>query len=171
METAALIESARALGDLKENGDYHAAKDSQGKMESRIRQLERMLKAKPEDADLNARMAYEHFARRDYKDARPLADKALKLKPHHPLASYVKAQIFNKVLGDEEGALALLEPSRPSCPHLHRHRHRRRRYRPTCRPPFRISMSSTNSAAISMYSTRGRAPSSSPPALPLHASF
>ena len=44
MEIAALIETARALGDLKENGDYHAAKDSQGKMESRIRQLERMLK-------------------------------------------------------------------------------------------------------------------------------
>ncbi len=37
------IEAARALGDLKENGDYHAAKDSQGKMESRIRQLEAML--------------------------------------------------------------------------------------------------------------------------------
>jgi transcription elongation factor GreA len=45
VETAALIETARALGDLKENGDYHAAKDSQGKMESRIRQLERMLKS------------------------------------------------------------------------------------------------------------------------------
>ena len=44
VEIAALIETARALGDLKENGDYHAAKDSQGKMESRIRQLEKMLK-------------------------------------------------------------------------------------------------------------------------------
>jgi transcription elongation factor GreA len=44
VEIAALIETARALGDLKENGDYHAAKDSQGKMESRIRLLERMLK-------------------------------------------------------------------------------------------------------------------------------
>ena len=31
------------LGDLSENGDYHAAKDSQGKMEARIRQLEAML--------------------------------------------------------------------------------------------------------------------------------
>jgi transcription elongation factor GreA len=38
------IEAARALGDLSENGDYHAAKDSQGKMEARIRQLEAMLK-------------------------------------------------------------------------------------------------------------------------------
>jgi transcription elongation factor GreA len=37
------IEAARALGDLSENGDYHAAKDSQGKMESRIRQLQAML--------------------------------------------------------------------------------------------------------------------------------
>ena len=44
VEIAALIESARALGDLKENGDYHAAKDSQGKMESRIRQLQALLK-------------------------------------------------------------------------------------------------------------------------------
>jgi len=38
------IEAARALGDLSENGDYHAAKDAQGKMEARIRQLEAMLK-------------------------------------------------------------------------------------------------------------------------------
>jgi transcription elongation factor GreA len=38
------IEAARALGDLSENGDYHAAKDAQGKMEARIRQLESMLK-------------------------------------------------------------------------------------------------------------------------------
>ncbi len=44
IEIAAAIESARALGDLKENGDYHAAKDAQGKMESRIRQLEQLLK-------------------------------------------------------------------------------------------------------------------------------
>ncbi len=45
LEIAAAIESARALGDLSENGDYHAAKDSQGKMESRIRQLQRLLKS------------------------------------------------------------------------------------------------------------------------------
>ena len=44
VEIAAAIETARALGDLKENGDYHAAKDAQGKMESRVRMLERMLK-------------------------------------------------------------------------------------------------------------------------------
>ncbi|HVB91939.1 MAG TPA: transcription elongation factor GreA [Acidimicrobiales bacterium] len=44
VEIAEQIESARALGDLSENGDYHAAKDFQGKMESRIRQLQRLLK-------------------------------------------------------------------------------------------------------------------------------
>ncbi|HXZ82803.1 MAG TPA: transcription elongation factor GreA [Acidimicrobiales bacterium] len=43
IEIARAIEAARALGDLSENGDYHAAKDAQGKMESRIRQLQEML--------------------------------------------------------------------------------------------------------------------------------
>ncbi len=52
VEIAAAIEAARALGDLSENGDYHAAKDTQGKMESRIRQLQRLLKtATVVDAD------------------------------------------------------------------------------------------------------------------------
>ena len=37
------IERARELGDLSENGDYHAAKDEQGHMEGRIRQLEAIL--------------------------------------------------------------------------------------------------------------------------------
>src|SRR5580658_2189864 len=43
VEIARAIEAARMLGDLSENGDYHAAKDSQGKMEARIRQLQAML--------------------------------------------------------------------------------------------------------------------------------
>ena len=37
------IEAARAEGDLKENGGYHAAKDEQGKIHARIRQLKHML--------------------------------------------------------------------------------------------------------------------------------
>jgi cellulose synthase operon protein C len=73
-------------------------------------QLERMLKEKPDDADLNARMAYEHFARRDYKEARPFADKALKLKAHHPLASYVKARLL-VTIGDADAALEVLKPA------------------------------------------------------------
>ncbi len=38
------IERAREHGDLKENADYHAAKDEHGLNEARIRQLEAMLK-------------------------------------------------------------------------------------------------------------------------------
>ncbi len=37
------IEAARDEGDLKENGGYHAAKEEQGKMEARIRQLTQLL--------------------------------------------------------------------------------------------------------------------------------
>ena len=43
-EIARTIESARLLGDLSENGDYHAAKDDQGKMEARIRQIDSILR-------------------------------------------------------------------------------------------------------------------------------
>src|SRR5207253_7414212 len=42
-EIAGTIERARELGDLSENADYHAAKDDQGRMEARIRQLHAML--------------------------------------------------------------------------------------------------------------------------------
>jgi transcription elongation factor GreA len=43
IEVANKIEAARLLGDLSENGDYHAAKDEQGHMEGRIRQLEHLI--------------------------------------------------------------------------------------------------------------------------------
>ena len=43
VDIARKIQSARELGDLKENGDYHAAKEEQGKMEARIRHLEAIL--------------------------------------------------------------------------------------------------------------------------------
>ena len=43
-EIARTIESARLMGDLSENGDYHAAKDSQVKMESRIRQIDNVIR-------------------------------------------------------------------------------------------------------------------------------
>jgi len=44
VDIARKIQSARELGDLSENGDYHAAKEEQGKMEGRIRHLEAMIK-------------------------------------------------------------------------------------------------------------------------------
>ncbi|CAN5907588.1 hypothetical protein BH23PLA1_BH23PLA1_31560 [soil metagenome] len=78
--------------------------------EVRFSALQLQLRRNPEDADLNARIAYEYFARRDYKEARPYADKALELKEHHPLASWVKARLF-LFIGDDTAALQVLEPA------------------------------------------------------------
>jgi transcription elongation factor GreA len=44
IEITQRIAAARAEGDLKENGGYHAAKDEQGKIEARIRQLNQLLR-------------------------------------------------------------------------------------------------------------------------------
>src|SRR4029079_11425466 len=43
IDIARKIETARELGDLSENGDYHAAKEEQGKMEGRIQHLHHMV--------------------------------------------------------------------------------------------------------------------------------
>ena len=43
-ESVKRIEAARSEGDLKENGGYHAAKDQQGKIEARIRELTDILR-------------------------------------------------------------------------------------------------------------------------------
>ena len=40
MQVAQTIETARELGDLKENGDYHAAKEHQAMLHAKIRELE-----------------------------------------------------------------------------------------------------------------------------------
>jgi transcription elongation factor GreA len=50
IEIAQKIEAAREEGDLKENGGYHAAKEEQGKLELRIRQLTQLL----ENAEVGA---------------------------------------------------------------------------------------------------------------------
>lgn len=44
IDIAKKLEAAREEGDLKENGGYHAAKDEQGKIEARIRQLTQLLR-------------------------------------------------------------------------------------------------------------------------------
>jgi transcription elongation factor GreA len=44
VEIARKIEAAREMGDLSENGDYHAAKEEQGKMEARIRHVQALLR-------------------------------------------------------------------------------------------------------------------------------
>lgn len=43
-ETSSRIEQAKALGDLKENAEYHSAKDEMGFIQGRIREIEEMLK-------------------------------------------------------------------------------------------------------------------------------
>ena len=43
IDIARKIQAARELGDLSENGDYHAAKEEQGKMEGRIMHLAKTL--------------------------------------------------------------------------------------------------------------------------------
>jgi transcription elongation factor GreA len=43
VDISRIIERARELGDLSENADYHAAKEDQGRMEARIRQLQAIL--------------------------------------------------------------------------------------------------------------------------------
>jgi len=43
-QITAAIEEARAHGDLKENAEYHSAKEEQGQMEARIRQLQTLLR-------------------------------------------------------------------------------------------------------------------------------
>jgi len=45
VDIAQTIERARELGDLSENADYHAAKDDQGRMEARIRQIQSLLES------------------------------------------------------------------------------------------------------------------------------
>jgi transcription elongation factor GreA len=43
IDIAATIQRAREMGDLSENADYHAAREDQGRMEARIRQLQALL--------------------------------------------------------------------------------------------------------------------------------
>jgi transcription elongation factor GreA len=43
-EIAERLDDAKALGDLKENAEYHQAREDQGKMEARIEELEVILK-------------------------------------------------------------------------------------------------------------------------------
>ena len=43
-EVAERLEAAKSLGDLAENAEYHSAREDQSELESRIAQIENMLK-------------------------------------------------------------------------------------------------------------------------------
>ena len=92
IEVAQKIEAARLMGDLSENGDYHAAKDEQGHMEGRIRQLEHML----EDAEIGDLYVYTVLYDGDTPDQaerylvgnlEEQADEAVVVSPSSPLGT------------------------------------------------------------------------------------
>lgn len=62
----------------------------------------------PDDPDIAAQLADRYYATGNKKDARKLADHALKLKKNHPLAAYVKARLLRDA-GDDDIAYEILE--------------------------------------------------------------
>lgn len=73
---SAKIAAAREEGDLSENGGYHAAREEQGQMESRISQLERMLHSaqvgdaptNPDEVTVGTLVTIAYFGDRDDSD-------------------------------------------------------------------------------------------------------
>lgn len=79
-----------------------------GKKRLAFKDLKAAHEANPEDADVAAQLADQYLTRGDNKEARRLADLAMKLKRNQPLAAYVKAVLLNAG-GDPEIAYTLLE--------------------------------------------------------------
>jgi tetratricopeptide (TPR) repeat protein len=71
-------------------------------------ELQKALAAKPDDAELLARLAYEHVGRRKYAEARRAADRALASDPKCARAHYVRARL-HLVVGENKEALVRLE--------------------------------------------------------------
>jgi Flp pilus assembly protein TadD len=79
-----------------------------GKKRLAFKELKAAHEANPEDADLAAQLADQYLTRGDNKEARRLADVAMKLKRNQPLAAYVKAVLL-AAGGDAEIAYTMLE--------------------------------------------------------------
>jgi predicted Zn-dependent protease len=73
-----------------------------------FKELKAAQEQNPEDADLAAQLAEWHLNKGNNKEARQMADLAMKLKRNQPLAAYVKATLLNAG-GDGEIAYSLLE--------------------------------------------------------------
>ena len=113
-EVVERISSARDEGDLKENGGYHAAKEDQGKLEGRIRQLEDMLlraevgETPPDDGIVEPGMVVTYKFVGDDDDeaetfllgAREIEDVAADLKAYSP-QSPIGAAMLGKKQGDK----------------------------------------------------------------------
>ena len=70
--------------------------------------LEKAHRDRPGDADAAAELAYAHLSRGAKNQAADLAQKALALRPKHPLATYVAARV-RLADGKEDKAAAMLE--------------------------------------------------------------
>ncbi|MCI0680560.1 MAG: tetratricopeptide repeat protein [Gemmataceae bacterium] len=79
-----------------------------GKKRLAFKELKAAHEANPEDADLAAQLADVYLSRGDNKEARRLAELAMKLKRNQPLAAYVRAVLL-VAGGDPEIAYTLLE--------------------------------------------------------------
>ena len=112
-ENARVIEAARLLGDLSENGDYHAAKDHQGKMEARIRQIDQVIRNHElVERDSNAgtvqyasivQIVYEGDADEDFQEffigsIEKKPDKVLVASPTSPLGSALLEKTIGEVV-------------------------------------------------------------------------
>ena len=82
-EIAKKIEAAREEGDLKENGGYHAAKEEQGKMEARIRQLTQLLETAVDRRDAGRRRRRRARHGRDRRHVRRRGDLPARLPRDH----------------------------------------------------------------------------------------
>ncbi len=117
-EIVARISAARDEGDLKENGGYHAAKEDQGKLEGRIRQLEDMLlraevgETPPDDGIVEPGMVVTYKFVGDDDDeaetfllgAREIEDVESDLKAYSP-----QSPIGSAILGKKQGDKATYE--------------------------------------------------------------
>lgn len=115
-EIARIIETARLLGDLSENGDYHAAKDEQGKMESRIRQIDNVIRnhqlvARDENAHLAqhatiVQIVYEGDADEDFQE---FFIGSIEEKPEGVLVASPTSPLGSALLGHPIGDLVQYE--------------------------------------------------------------
>jgi transcription elongation factor GreA len=115
-DIARVIESARLLGDLSENGDYHAAKDAQGKMESRIRQVDAVIRnheivERDENADTVrhatiVQVVYEGDGDADYQE---FFIGSIEEKPDEVLVASPTSPLGEALLGHSVGDLVEYE--------------------------------------------------------------
>src|SRR5262249_45367803 len=79
-----------------------------GENEASIGELQKALAKNPKDAGALARLAQAQLGRKNYAEARRLADAALAIEPRGGLASYVRARL-HLLVGENKQALERLE--------------------------------------------------------------